>query len=74
MDFVRQGILEEPISREVCEAVKSNQKCKSPGEDRIINEVWKTHDFLVEGAISLMRVPSQQRGLMAFLSLYMVID
>lgn len=50
MDFVRQGILEEPISREVCEAVKSNQKCKSPGEDRIINEVWKNHDLLVEGS------------------------
>ena len=57
MDFVRQhlhqrptqGILDEPVSRkEVCEAVKSLKNCKSPGEDRIVNEVWKAHEKLID--------------------------
>ena len=57
MDFVRQhlhqrptqGILDEPISRkEVSEAVKSLKNCKSPGEDGIVNEVWKAHERLID--------------------------
>ena len=57
MDFVRQhlhqrptqGILDEPISRQdVCEAVKSLKNCKSPGEDGIVNEVWKVHERLID--------------------------
>ena len=57
MDFARQhlhqrptqGILDEPISRqEVCEAVKSLKNCKSPGEDGIVNEVWKAHERLID--------------------------
>ena len=67
MDFVRQhlhqrrtqGILDEPISRkEVCEAVKSRKSCKSPGEDGIVNEVWKANekliDYLVEMSIQAL--------------------